>query len=123
MKWLALALLFAATSASAQFVALLKNSPAELFDDEDLRLFLDAARKALDEGAEKQAFPWQNAKTGHRGEFTVLRTFQSQGRDCKRVGVHNEAQGRKSDMRHNLCKVDGRWRLVGDMKNTQGEKK
>ena len=121
MRLVALALAFVATSASAQFVALLKNSPAELFDDEDLKLFLDAARKALDEGKDTQAFAWHNPKTGHRGEFTVLKTFQSDGHDCKRIGVHNEAQGRKSDMRHNLCNLDGRWRLMGDMR--KGEKK
>lgn len=121
MRFLALALAFFATTASAQYVALLKNSPAELFDDEDLKLFLEAARNTLDHGAEGQAFAWQNPKTAHRGEFKVLKTFQSNGRDCKRVAVHNEAQGRKSDMRHNLCKVDGRWRLVGDM--NKGEKK
>jgi surface antigen len=121
MRLLALALAFAATSASAQFVGLLKNSPAELFDDEDLKLFLEAARKTLDQGGESQSFAWRNPETGHRGEFTVLKAFQSNGSDCKRVGVHNEAQGRKSDMRHNLCKVDGRWRLVGEMK--KGDKK
>jgi surface antigen len=121
MRLLALALALYAGCACAQFVGLLKNSPAELYDDEDLKLFLDAARKSLDEGGESQRFAWQNPKTGHRGEFTVLKAFQSNGRDCKRIGVHNEAKGRKSDMRHNLCKVDGRWRLVGDMK--QGDKK
>ena len=121
MRLLALALALYAGCASAQFVGLLKNSPAELFDDEDLKLFLAAARKTLDEGAEKQAFAWHNPASGHRGEFTVLKAFQSNGRDCKRIGVHNEAQGRKSDMRHNLCKVDGRWRLVGD--TYKGEKK
>ena len=121
MRLLVLVLVFFATTASAQYVALLKNSPAELFDDEDLKLFLEAARRALDEGGEKQSFAWQNPKTGHRGEFTVLKAFQSKERDCKRVGVHNEAQGRKSDMRHNLCKVDGRWRLVGDL--NKGEAK
>jgi surface antigen len=121
MRFLALVLAFVATAASAQFVGLLKNSPAELFDDQDLHLFLNAASKALNEGAEKQAFAWQNPKTGHRGEFTVLKTFQSDGRDCKRLLVHNEANLRKSDMRHNLCSIDGRWRLVGDLR--KGEKK
>jgi surface antigen len=121
MKWLALTLVFAASTASAQFVGLLQNSPAQLFDDEDLRLFLDAARMALDEGAVDQKYPWRNAKNGHGGEFTVLSQFESKGRACKRIAVHNEAQGRKSDMRHNLCVVDGRWRLVGDLK--KGEKK
>ena len=115
-----LAMLFA-TAASAQFVALLKNSPAELFDDDDLRLFLDAARRTLDQGPEGQPIAWDNPKTGHRGDMTLLKQFQSKGRDCKQLRVRNEAQGRKSDMRHSLCKVDGRWRLVGDVK--PGEKK
>jgi len=121
MRLLVLALVLVAGSASAQYVALLKNGPAELFDDEDLKLFLEAARKTLDQGGEKQSFAWQNPNTGHRGEFTVLKTFQSKAGACKRIGVHNEAQGRKSDMRHNLCNLDGRWRLMGDM--NKGEKK
>ena len=102
--------------AAAQFVALLKNSPAELFDDMDLRIFLDAARRTLDEGAQDKPVAWKNPDTGHSGEFTVLKRFESKGRDCRLLRVRNEAEGRKSDMRHNLCMVDGRWRLVGDTK-------
>ena len=100
----------------AGFVGLLKGSPAELFDDADLHLFLDAARKTLDEGAENQSFAWQNPKNGHRGQFTVLKRFESKGRACKQVRVHNEAAGRKSDMRHNACIVNGAWRLMGNIK-------
>lgn len=114
-------LLLVSATANAQFVALLKNSPAELFDDMDLRIFLDTARRALDEGAEDKAFAWKNPDTGHGGEFTVLKRFEAKGRDCRQLRVRNEAQGRKSDMRHNLCMVDGRWRLVGDIKT--GDKK
>ena len=105
----------------AGFTGLLKGGPAELFDDTDLHLFLDAARKALDEGVENQSFAWQNPKNNHRGEFTVLKRFESKGRPCKQVRVHNEADGRKSNMRHNACIVNGTWRLMGDIK--QGEKK
>jgi len=115
------ALLTASTASAAGFVGLLKGGPAELFDDTDLHMFLDAARKTLDEGAENQSFAWQNPKNGHRGEFTVLKRFESKGRACKQVRVHNEAAGRKSDMRHNVCSIDGTWRLMGDMK--QGGKK
>jgi len=119
--FLAAGLLFASTASATGFVGLLKGGPVELFDDTDLHLFLDAARKTLDEGSEKQSFAWQNPKTGHRGEFTVLSRFESKGRACKRVRVHNEAGGRKSNMSHNVCVVQGAWRLVGDIK--QGEKK
>jgi|SRR5436190_8605140 len=112
----ALVFLLASATAQAQFVALLKNSPAELFDDMDLRIFLDTARRTLDEGAQDRAMAWKNPDTGHGGDFTVMKRFESEGRECRLLRVRNEAQGRKSDMRHNLCKVDGRWRLVGDVK-------
>jgi surface antigen len=119
---LAAALLLASTATcGAGFIGLLKGSPAEIFDDADLHLFLNAARKTLDEGTENQSFAWQNPQTGHRGEFTVLSRFESKGRACKRVRVHNEAGGRKSNMSHNVCVVQGAWRLVGDIK--KGEKK
>jgi len=49
--------------------------------------------------------------------MTVLKRYESNGRKCQRIRVRNEAQGRKSDMQHNLCMVDGRWRLVGDTKS------
>jgi surface antigen len=100
--------------ATAQnWVGLLKNTPAEFFDDEDLRIFLDTGRKALNETPDNQPLTWENPKTRNRGEITVLRSFESKGRPCKEVRVRNEARGRKSDNRSTLCKVDERWRLMG----------
>ena len=113
---IALALSAASPGAAAQFVGLLKGGPAELFDKADLNLFIDTAYKALDEGADNQRLAWQNPENGHRGDMTVLKSFESQGRSCRLLRVRNEAQGRRSDMRHNLCKIDGRWRLVGDLR-------
>jgi len=113
---LALACSAASPGAAAQFVGLLKGGPVEYFDKADLNLFLDTAYKALDEGADNQPLAWRNPDNGHHGEMTVLKTFDSKGRNCKLLRVRNEAQGLRSDMRHNLCKIDGRWRLVGDLK-------
>ncbi len=105
------------TSASAAgFVGLLKGGPAELFDDADLHLFLDTARATLERGVENQPLAWQNPKTGHGGDMTVLKRFEYKGRSCTRGRVRNQAEGRKSSMQHNLCVVDGRWRLVGNAK-------
>lgn len=111
--FVAAALALASTAASAQFVSMLKGGPAELFDDTDLRMFLEVARKTLDESADNQTLTWQNPKSGHGGDITVLKRFESKGRACKEVRVRNQAEGRKSDMRHNVCRVDGKWRLVG----------
>jgi len=104
-----------AVSSAAGFVGLLKGGPVELFDDADLRLFLDAARKALDDGAVNQPVNWQNPKTTHQGDMTVLKRFESKGRNCARLRVRNVAELRKSTMQHNLCSINGQWRLVGDL--------
>ena len=107
--------LVAPAAVAQNWVNLLKNTPAEYFDDEDLRMFLDTARKVLDGGApENQPVTWENPKSRNRGEITALRNFESKGRPCKEVRVRNESRGRKSDNRRILCKVDERWRLVSE---------
>ena len=104
--------LVAAPAAAQNWIPLLKNTPAEHFDEEDLKLFLDAARRALNEATDNQTVSWENKATGHRGELTVLRSFTWKDRNCREVGVHNYAGGRKSNKVANACRVDGRWRLV-----------
>ena len=99
-------------AAAQNWVGLLKNTPAEFFDEEDLRIFLDTSRKALEEAPDNQPVSWENPKTRSRGEITVLKSFESKGLPCKEVRVRSEARGRRGDSRLNLCKVEGRWRLV-----------
>jgi surface antigen len=109
-----LPLALASPLAQAQYAALLKGAVAERFDDEDLRMFVDAARKVLHGGAaENETVKWQNPKNRHGGEITLLRNFESQGRACKEVKVFNHAQGRKATNSFDLCQVDGKWRLLG----------
>ena len=111
--FLAAALLAAAPLAAADnWAALFNNSPAEFFDDEDMQMFLATARKTLDGGKVGEPVSWENPKSRHRGNFTVLKDFDWKGKACRQLRVHNEAQGRKSDNTHNLCSIDGRWRLV-----------
>jgi surface antigen len=110
---LAIIITAAIPSALAQnWVGLLKNTPAEQFDEEDLRIFLDAGRKALNDTPDNQGVTWENPKTRARGEIIVLRSFESKGLPCKEVRVRNEAGGRKGDNKLNLCKVEGKWRLL-----------
>jgi surface antigen len=110
---IALAIAAASTGAAAQnWIGLLKNTPAERFDEEDLRLFLDASRRALNEAPDNQAQAWENPKTRARGDITVLKSFESKGRPCKEARVRNQVPGRKGDNRFTLCKVDDKWRLL-----------
>ena len=103
----------AASPAFAQnWVNQLKNTAAERFDEEDLRLFLETSRKALAEGADNQTLAWENPKTRARGEITVVRRFEWKTHPCREVRVYNEAQGRKGTNNWGLCQVDGKWRLL-----------
>jgi surface antigen len=110
---LSLLLALASPLAQAQYAALLKGAVAERFDDEDLRMFVETARKALYGAAENETLKWQNPQTRHGGEITLLRNFESKGRACKEVKVFNQAQGRKATNNFDLCQVDGKWRLLG----------
>jgi surface antigen len=107
-----IAALCANPALAQNWIGLLKNTPAERFDEEDLRLFLDMGRKALNETPENQPLAWENPKTRAGGEITVLRTFESKGRPCKEVRVRNHAQGRKGDNKLSFCKVEDKWRLL-----------
>ena len=111
---LAIALAVASPPAIAlNWVPLLKNSPGERFDEDDLHLFLNTARKVVNEVPDNQTVGWENPETKHHGDFTILKTFQKDGRTCKRVRIHNEADGRKATNVVDACQVDGKWRLIG----------
>ena len=111
---------FSASPAFAiNWIPVLKNTPAERFDEEDLRLFLEAGRKALSDTPDQQSVTWENPATKAGGELTVLKSYESKGRPCKSVRVRNHAEGRKNDVTLDACRVDNRWRLVGTPSGTQ----
>ena len=95
------------------WIPVLKNTPAERFDEEDLRLFLETARKVLGEAPDNKPVSWENPNTKRGGELTVLKTYESKGQPCKTLRVRNHADGRKNDVTLNACRVENRWRLVG----------
>lgn len=103
---------FALPAAAQNWVTLLKNTPAERFDDEDLRLFMDNGRKALAEGKVNETASWENPKTRARGYIKVLRDFEHKNMPCREVEMHNEAQGRKNTSMLSLCRLEGKWRLL-----------
>jgi len=108
-----LAALGASPALALNWVPLLKNSPAERFDEEDLQLFLTTARKTVNEAPDNQTVSWENPETKHHGDFTILKSFEKDGKTCKRVRVRNEADGRKASSVVDACKVGDKWRLIG----------
>ena len=105
-----------ALPAAAQegWIALFRNTPAEKFDDEDISLFIDATRKALNDTPEKGKVSWENPKTKSRGDVTVLSVFTWRQHPCRKLQIVNEAHGRKGTKTLNLCRVDEKWRAATD---------
>lgn len=90
----------------------LRDSPARYFDDEDMRLFDEAWRKALDETPVHGTVAWQNPATKHRGEFTVVSTFTWQDHPCRQLQIVTVARGEKGRTTVPMCRIEDRWRAV-----------
>ena len=99
-------------AAAQNWIGLLKNTPAEQFSEEDLKLFLDASRKALNETPAGETVKWQNPVSGSHGELKVMKLFTWQDHPCRQIRVSNETIDRKGSNVLNLCQVVGKWKLV-----------
>jgi len=114
-------LMLACAPALAQnWIGLLKDTPAERFDDEDIKLFLDASRKALTEARAGEAVAWQNPASGSRGELKVLKTFDWQAHPCRQLRVTSETIDRKGSTVLNLCEVQGKWKVLSPSQVKKG---
>jgi surface antigen len=97
------------------WVAALKNTAAEDFDAEDLKMFLAAAEQTLDADRPGVESTWRNPATGAAGTFRELsRSRDAQGMDCRRVRfVVSTRKTREQAATWVACRdADGRWRLV-----------
>jgi surface antigen len=90
----------------------LRDSPARFFDDEDMRLFDEAWRKALDDTPVHGTVAWENPASKHSGEFTVVSDFTWQDHPCRRLQIVTVARGEKGRTTLPMCRIEDRWRAV-----------
>jgi surface antigen len=115
------ALAVAVLPAAAQNLhGLMKDSPAEKFNDEDVRLFNQAAAKALNEAVVGETVRWENPASQSRGELKVLKIFTWRDQPCRQVRVRNQAGDRNATNSLNVCRVSDRWRLVSPTELKKG---
>ena len=103
--------------AAAGWVAVLRGTPGEDFNDEDLRQFLEAAKQALEAPAPPQTLAWRNAESGSGGTFLVLGEPKVKNFDtCRRTRMTLYSKKRKGyPTVYTACKdpASGRWVTVG----------
>ena len=113
---LVLSVAFVQQASAAGWVQVLKNSPAEVFDDEDLRIFLDTGAKAVASDTKGETFDWSNPTTGSGGSFQAMGAAPSvQGLPCKRVRltVYAKQRAAKSSQLTVCHTTEGRWKIAG----------
>lgn len=98
------------------WIGLLSKTPAEKFQDEDLKMFLEAARDALNAEGTKPV-EWSNPKNGTGGSVVVIGDSVRNGLNCRRIRFANYAPGYpnppKTSTTWTACKTaDGRWKLA-----------
>jgi len=99
--------LLMATAASGQNYGFLRNTPVARFDATDMRLYTDAAKRALEAPELGQPVSWKNDKTGSEGIVTAT-TGSREG--CRTLTVENRHKMLFARGEHHVCRVDGRWK-------------
>lgn len=91
----------------------LRNSPAELFGDQDWALFEGKLIQALNDNKEGVVYTWENPKSQYSGEITVIKTVSQGARECRAVKVVSQASDRSRTSIQIFCKADGGdWKLA-----------
>jgi len=99
------------------WVVVLKDTPAEDFNDEDIRQFLTAAVKLLNAPGEGPApdVAWKNPESGSGGDFKELaRSVDAAGHACRRIRLSIYSKQRAgSAATWTVCRGDdGRWKVT-----------
>ena len=98
------------------WVKLLSRTAAEQFQEDDLRMFLEAGRNALNAEGPPKTVAWSNPKNETGGSFLVLSETTRSGLPCKRIKFATYAPGYPNPPKvwttWTVCKVDDRWKVA-----------
>ena len=92
----------------------LKSSPAFYFNDQDWKLYMDAAENALDHHQNGSKVTWSNPQSGHSGYFIPTKTIQKNGRTCRDLKIYINGQSRQDISYFQVCKYPSGWKVPGD---------
>jgi surface antigen len=110
IPWLALNIWLFGMQAPA---AVTSDIPSAKFNADDFRMQREAQDVVLASTDIGTTRSWENPATGNSGQIQLLRTFQSSdGRECKRIRITNQAGPTKGVSTMNMCRSGaGPWRI------------
>jgi surface antigen len=110
ISWLALGIWLYGMQAPA---AVTSDIPSAKFTADDFRMQREAQDSVLASTDIGTTRSWENPATGNSGSIKLLRSFQSSdGRECKRIQITNQAGPSKAVSTMNMCRNGaGPWRI------------
>ncbi len=106
------ALALAAMPAFAINEMFAKDAPIARMTAEDLQIWTDAMRDALDRGHDGETFTWINPATKATGTIRIVASFERGGMSCRGAEFTNTAGGEKSRTAWNLCRTPQGWKFA-----------
>jgi surface antigen len=100
------------TSAYATNMGFIKDSPGSKFNDQDMAMFWDTIKKALNESPDGTTTEWKNTKTGSSGTVTPLDTIQQKSGKCRNLHFNNSYKSLRGEDTVILCQqANGDWKV------------
>ena len=108
----AVALTLASPAAHAANELFAKDAPITRMTKDDFEIAGAVMRKALDEGEDGRAYPWNNPATSASGTVTPLAPFTRQGLRCRGAAFTITTRGETSRSQWNLCRTAEGWKVA-----------
>ncbi|HET7402845.1 MAG TPA: RT0821/Lpp0805 family surface protein [Usitatibacter sp.] len=89
-----------------------KDAPITRMTAEDFRIAGEVMRRALDEGEDGHAYPWENPASSASGTVTPLARFDRQGMKCRGAAFTITTRGETSRSQWNLCRTPDGWKVA-----------
>ena len=101
------------TAAGTLLGAVIGNSIGQSLDAADQQYATSAAGSALEYNRSGTPATWRNPDTGNYGTTTPIRTYGSNGYDCRDYETTIYVDGRPQTARGSACRQgDGTWRIA-----------
>ncbi|MEY4684240.1 MAG: hypothetical protein RLZ25_699 [Pseudomonadota bacterium] len=83
------------------------DTPYQYFTDEDWKIAEDALQNTLNSAKDDEPRAWSNPKSKTSGEYTVLKTVERNGQQCREVKMIAAAKGLRRVSGIAFCPAEG----------------
>ena len=90
---------------------------AKQLTEKDIELMIELGNRAYKSARIDKEYRWENSDSGNSGSITLLRHFQSEGRECTetRMTINNRRKEIMDKVKNYCLDAEGKWSLVSSV--------